>query len=880
MRKKTLLLNLILCVFALAGEESLNRACLIDDFESSLSGWKLSNGAGANGLQQKKTGFLITWSDVRHSGEKSLQVQIHPGAGWSEASLAISRHLAEWVKCKPDELVLWLRGDGSALSVRIGFRGWNKKLQLIDYLVTVSLQNNSWQHVVIPFGRMQEAQPHEPFSLMALSDLVIRSEGAASPGQFWIDDLCVRNSGTEQNRFVTDLFREEIATRSTVMNMPRIGSWNQLRTDSLAVARYRLASMGFFSNGAAYPLQEYAFLLGIATNFTPARLAVAPLLKSLLLSPDDVDQDLYGRNTVEKVADMYHSDETIVFHPDFVKHFAEHIAASVDFYSAKPWICSFMLPAPVSLYGEVHYTISKDAEFAVFSRPARENFRRWLKRVYQNDLRMLEKAWGQPFSHWADILPPYGPIADESGIDKRRSWSDFMFWYNDWLEEISAQTLAAARAKTGKPIGLILGGPKIGIAQGVCSGNTGALVKILGKYGPAFLNDTDAQTLFSIKYSRAACALYHVQLMAEYTGPPYLAPALQYNTVINTLAGAADISHFAPGQAMHDSSHWLFSLMPAVSAVIQNYRPAYRKSEIAILHSYITSWYRGDRSNADALRIYDTTNMLWFPAKGYPSWGRALGGPDVVDDVMLEDGALAGRKMLVIPNSSVTLTTRKAIEEIKRWVTNGGVLVGFGKDCLSYTIENGRSISPTPAMAGMIPLSELAGPRPGKVEKRVGKGRVVLFQPSVDPAGAFSHEVIPSLVEIAEAAGVRRMCRTDDRDDANLVYCGKDALSGKHVFVADFTRFVRHGMPGVIFWSDRTFELSFDSSLQGDAELIAFSDSYTSCEGGRAEYDDQTFLLKIHFVLPGRLRLQFGAGRHTFDYEKYKDKTEFPSYLP
>lgn len=880
MRKITLLFIFIPCLVVLAAEENFHRTCLIDDFESSLSGWKLSNGNSVSALQQKKAGFIITWSDVCRSGEKSLQAQIHPGDGWYEALLGISQHLPEWMQCKPDELVLWLRGDGSALSLRIGFRGWNKKLQLIDYLVTVSLHNNSWQQVAIPFGRMQEAQPHEPFTLLALSDVVIRCDGAASPGQFWIDDLCVRNSGAEQNRFMTDLFQKEIAARSSVLNMPRIGSWNILKRDSAAMDRYRQTRMGFLSNGAAYPMQEYAFLQGMATNFTPARLAVAPLLKSLHLSPEDIDQDLYGRNTVEKVADMYHSDETVVFHPDFIKQFAEHVAAGVDFYSTKPWICSFMLPAPVSLYGEVHYTISKDAEFPAFSRPARENFRAWLKGAYQNDLRLLEKAWGQPFSNWEDILPPYGPMADETGIDRRKCWSDFMFWYNNWLEEISGQTLAAARAKTGKPIGLILGGPKIGIAQGVCSGNTGALAKILGKYGPAFLNDTDAQTLFSVKYSRAACAQYRVQLMAEYTGPPYLAPALQFNTAINTLAGATDISHFAPGQAMYDSSHWLFSLMPAVSDVIQNYRTIYRKSEIAILHSYITSWYRGDRSNADALRIYDATNMLWFPAKGYPSWGRALGCPDVIDDVMLEDGALAGRKMLVIPNSSVTLTTRNAVEGLKQWVTSGGVLVGFGKGCLSYTIENDRAITPTPAMAGMIPVRELESNQQGKVEKRIGKGKVVLFQPPADPSQAFSHEVIPSLVKAAEAAGIKRMCRTDDRDDANLVYCGKDAVSGKHIFVADFTRFVRYGMPGVIFWCDRTFDLYFDSSLRGEAELITFSDSYDSCEGGVVEYNDQTYLLKVRFVLPGRLELKFGAGRHTFDYEKYKDKTEFPSYLP
>lgn len=240
----------------------------------------------------------------------------------------------------------------------------------------------------------------------------------------------------------------------------------------------------------------------------------------------------------------------------------------------------------------------------------------------------------------------------------------------------------------------------------------------------------------------------------------------------------------------------------------------------------------------------------------------------MADDAMIEDGALKGRKLLVIPNSSVTVTSRKAVNAIRRWVERGGTLIGFGRGCLAYTVENDRSVKATPGLAGLIPAAiiEDAERRPGaiKVERLVGKGRVVLYLRPADPGlpgpsgKLFVQEMMPELEAEADRAGVRRWCETDAGRETNLLYCGRDVNSGRHLFTIDLTRYVRNDLPDAIFHTDRSIELTFDPSLAGEAELVGITDSFERCEGGSASFDANAHILVVRFALPSKLKLVFG----------------------
>jgi len=651
------------------------------------------------------------------------------------------------------------------------------------------------------------------------------------------------------------------AAKQRATELPRLGNWIWPGKDQEKLKQLLALGVGFTSSYDLDPVVgKSLYEAGMMTNLCPNRPSGAELIAGLGLTAEDMDQDSKGNRTGEGI-------ESALFYEAVPERFRKYLIDKIRPVVKEPWIVSVLISSPISMYGEVHYAASTAGQYAVFGRPAKANFRKWLKGVYHNDLAAISRAWGQQIKSWDEIAPPDGPKAKSGGIDTRQCWSDFIHWYNWWLDEITWRSLQTARQETDKPIATMIGGPGVGYNQGLALGNYGPVVRMLGKLRPAFFNGTDGETLFSVRYARAACSQYGVEQMVEHIGPPYLTLFHQYDMVLNVLACGADHVHLAHLGELFDDKNWFSHTWKDLAPLVLRYRTAYRKSDAAMFHSYMTSWYRPDRSNADSVKLYDTTNTLWTTESGYPSWGRALGSPDIVDDAMVEDGGLKGRKLLVIANSSVTVTSRKAVEAIRKWVAGGGTLIGFGEGCLAYSVETDRSLKATPGMAGLIPPSRTeAAKRDGaaKIEQKVGKGRVVLFLKPADPelkdaAGKrFVDDMMPVLRAEADRCGVRRWCNADDEYKANLLYCGRDLRSGRHLFTADLIRSAKNMAPAPVFYTDRSFDFTFDPSLKGDAEMVAFTDSFTSCEGGKAEYNPAAHILIVRFKLPGKLTLKFG----------------------
>ncbi|MCC6727705.1 MAG: hypothetical protein IT208_00025 [Chthonomonadales bacterium] len=842
------------------------RAVPIADFEAGIAGWQTNDAGKATRATPEATLVSIAAAGGAHSGSRCLEVRFHPGEGWANAWLPAAQAGELWAAAGADTLRLWMRGDGSDHEVRIGLQAWTDDLKPVMFQAPVSLRETTWHEVRIPLSRLQASEPRHALRLMALISLQIDASGDIGPARLWIDDIAAVRLRGDGARFATGPFDARIAALPPARELPRLGNWSWPGLDWSKADACRRLGIGFSSNYDATLPQQRAFLAGIVTNSCPGRPSGPEMIAGLGLTDADMDQDAQGNHTGEGI-------ESAMFHPTVVERFCRYVAERTRARARAPWIASFMLSSPISMYGEAHYPQSTAGQFAVFSRPAKAGFQRWLRRAYRDDLAALSRAWGTPLARWEDALPPAGPADDGSGIDRRRRWSDFMHWYSGWLDDVTARSLRAARAQTGKPLAVMLGGPKIGLSQGIAQGNIGPVARILAKVRPAFLSDTDGETLFSCRYSRAACAQYGIELMVEHIGPPYLQVHHQYATALNALACGADRVHLAHVGELFDPNHWFSRVWTHLAPLVLRHRTAYVPSEAAIFHSYVTSWYRPDRSNGDAVALYETINTLWFPERGYPSWGRALGSPDVVDDAMVEDGGLAGRKLLVVPNSSVTLTTRRAVAAIGAWVRGGGTLVGFGPGCLAYTVGADRRVTPTPGLAGLLGMgaeavraAAAADPlRP--LEARLGKGRVVLYPLPADTSlvtpsgGPWVRAAVPELRAAAARAGVRVWCRADDADDANLMYAGRDRETGRHLFVADLTRCVRNGLPDAIFWTDRAFTPTFNSSLSGDAELLTITDSFESCEGGEANYDPEAHTLSVRFRLPGKLTLRFGKGR-------------------
>jgi hypothetical protein len=640
-----------------------------------------------------------------------------------------------------------------------------------------------------------------------------------------------------------------LAAVSAAPPLPRLGVI-AVMPDSLPPADIRHdLGLGYALNWLPLAQQQALAADGCLSFHFEPRPSADVLQAGLGLTREDLDQDADGHLSGEGY-------QMATFDPRVIDRYAQYLSRAMTGRAQLPHVAAVSVPSPISHYGEAHYAVSDQGGYLTFSRPAKANFRGWLARHYASP-EALSAAWGQTIASFEAVDPPRGPQPGPDGVDTRQAWSDYLHWYNDWLLEVSDRTLAALRGVTDRPLCLTLGGMKAGYAQGVFAGNVGPTVKGMAAHGPALLDDTDAQTLFSLRYTSAACAQYGVQLMCEPVGPPQLSEYAQLDTLINALsAGSSSVILPQAGELCH-ADHWFTRLWRQLGPVFARYETAYRPADAAIFHSYVTSWYRGDRQNMDAVRLYDATNTNWSPdpwthQPAAASWGRALGSPDVLDDQMMADGGLRGRRLLVIPNSGVTVTTRAAVEALRAWVEGGGTLVAFGEGCLAYTVEPDRRLTPTPRLAGLLTSTD--GER---LEQAVGAGRVIFYRQAANPSAnrAFCAAMMEAWPEIARRAGVRMPCRIAPAT-ADVLDCGVERRGGRHLFAADF---VTSTGPPVTFGRGR-YRVTFDPSLRGPAELVAVTDGFVGCTGGEAAYDAASRVLTVRFELPGALDIDCAPG--------------------
>jgi len=659
-----------------------------------------------------------------------------------------------------------------------------------------------------------------------------------------------------------------------------LGSWGYPDIGDARVSE-QVAAMGFdtFSHGGGAVKRGALAERGLRTNCCPGRPDAGALLKGLGLKRADLDQKSDGELAGEGV-------NISSFHPTVLRRFIKHIGDFIKQNAGDENIRTYMLSSPISLYGESHYTISLDGGHMVFSRPAVSRYRAFIKTRYKT-VRALNEAYGTKYRSFDQVRPPEGPEDTEgAGLDLRREWSDFVVWYNKWMDLMNGRSLDAARKYTDKPLGLMLGGPKVGFIQGIACGHTGPVVKSITKRGAGFLSDTDSQTLFSVRYSRAACRLYGADLQIEHTGPPYLEPFHQYNTFINTLAGGPEILHLAHRGELFEEGNWFRDIYTRLTPVLKRYRTRPPVNEIAFFHSYITAMFRPDSSNADVVSVYDRTNKIWFPTRRGASFARALGNPETVDDVMLEDGALAGRKLLIIPNTSVTVTTAKAMDAIRKWVEGGGVLLCFGDGCLAYEVGRDGALRASPGARGLRaapenPQTDRGGDKKVSV-KRLCAGKAIWSPDAIKPFDTDSTKSALALTTgLMNELGIGPAASVMGSDEINLIDCGADAVSGTHIFALDCITQVHPDVKGARFAYDKSYTLLFAAPLEGPAEILGITDAGgVYCKDADVRYERGGLVFTLRFKMPCEITLTFGGDASGTDWDALDPERVYPTYLP
>lgn len=392
-----------------------------------------------------------------------------------------------------------------------------------------------------------------------------------------------------------------------------------------------------------------------------------------------------------------------IFHPEVRKDFFDWTTAVVDHYNTNTSVYGYWLFGAIG-NTEWAYPFVVGTAPMVYSPAAKSSFREYLKQKYSNDLAALNRNWGTELSSW-DMTNP--PMKLKKGLlDKRPEWVDFVGWYYDSFMDFTEETFERVDQATDKPFGILFGGAPIGYGPLQSMSLMGPLVKEMAERGGMFCKGSAANYYLGL-YNASARRFYsgranYVDVYGENPrwgeSPEAIGSAdekLKYGQTaseamvryfMDMLSFGFDATHYNSIEVMFDADGQptsAYRMFKDGADLFRMVSPPGKAKRIGMLHSYVTSFFRVPYQNGDARDVYDTGMNLW-PRKSEFHWARFLGQPDVVDDIMLEDGVLSGLDVLVVPNSSISMTTDPAYLNLCTWVKQGGLLVTFGPKNLKY----------------------------------------------------------------------------------------------------------------------------------------------------------------------------------------------------
>lgn len=361
----------------------------------------------------------------------------------------------------------------------------------------------------------------------------------------------------------------------------------------------------------------------------------------------------------------------------------------------------------------------------VHSSPAEDSFRAYLQDVYSNDLAVLNQKWQTSFSSWAGVEPPLKLQTFQ--LDDRPEWLDFVGWYHDSFMAFTEEAFSKIDNVTDKPFGILFGGSPVGYGPLQSMSLMGPLMKMMSNRGGMFCKSSAANYYLG-QYTASARRFYaeqdgYVEIFGENPGlsehPELIgtedeelefgqtASEVLVQYFMNMLSFGFDTSHYNSVEVLFETNGLptaAYELFAQGADVLRQVNPTGKSKPVGMLHSYMTSFFRTPYQNQDAINVYDTGLNMW-PRTHEFHWARFMYQPDVVDEVMLEDGVLDGLSVLVTPNSSFSVVSDAAYSNLSDWVTSGGVLVSFGPKSMKYLYNEDDASIETASypLAGMLP---------------------------------------------------------------------------------------------------------------------------------------------------------------------------------
>ncbi len=385
-----------------------------------------------------------------------------------------------------------------------------------------------------------------------------------------------------------------------------------------------------------------------------------------------------------------------LFDPDFRARWRRYHQDFVATYGQDERIRRVYV-APPSYFGEIEYYMGSDwsnLKIVAYGELGKAAFIDWLQKRYAS-LEALNQAWKTGYSVWDELVIPR-PIRtvennDVVGYHLGVPWLDFMQWRRDYLIEAIADELEVLGTDTTWEVSLKYSHGDTSMTQGT---DSAAIVSRLTHLPHLSLHMTNAHSLSDLRYTMNHAQLYGVdRVLTENDGNRYTRSELIKITLTGLLSGI-DTYNFSSYRHLLNTGYQATEVPQSLRDLTRilsefhgvTFAPRSGKNDIAFFHSNSSTWARPPHyTNHDVSRVYDAalSNGPGPEVRSF-DWARYLYNPDVIGEQHICDGDLSGRRLLVVPNSGLTLFPHDVYASILDWVKQGGNLVVFGVDGFAW----------------------------------------------------------------------------------------------------------------------------------------------------------------------------------------------------
>ena len=393
----------------------------------------------------------------------------------------------------------------------------------------------------------------------------------------------------------------------------------------------------------------------------------------------------HGRDS--KIPSIW-SPRTREYYRTYLARFAEHFRPMGVFESVIIGISGD--------YGEAIYSVIGNWPGAYHSHDgywcgdplAEADFRKHAQELYPAGIAALNQAWKTNYAGFGDVK-----IFSPTRAPSERAWQEFLAWYRGSMTAYADSCLAATRAVLPDVDLYLCTGGDMSPTHG---SDFFEQAKIAAKYR-AGLRITNESSSFAgnVRYTRmcdSAGRFYGAYVGHEPASS--VTPAGMVGRIFNAITSGANQFYTYYNEDIVNTRGPRPVLGPS-GVYLQRYQPLMHTTSPKV----DTAVYHFNFSSQQVLSAQVSQQALSDFAKLLADVRRFI-DYDLIDDHMIQDGALDQKKILIVATTEVM--DARTTARITDWVRRGGVLFSLG----SRPVDWDGSTAPYDALAGLTPQTD------------------------------------------------------------------------------------------------------------------------------------------------------------------------------